>query len=124
MRSYAPSQFSNACIFYRCMLHIASTTTTYAATLSPNTNTKMSSPSKLPAWPLTNMGNAEFTATDNAFVGENTVIGEYIYCEGFNGCIIHTCHVPFSLLHLFSYICMTNLFTTYAQCRFLDHKVH
>eukprot|EP00985_Skeletonema_marinoi_P006936 scaffold3030_cov106-Skeletonema_marinoi.AAC.4 len=34
----------------------------------------MSPPSKLPAWPLTNMGNAEFTATNEAFVGEHTVI--------------------------------------------------
>jgi hypothetical protein len=84
--SYAPSQFCNACSLLSLLL--LQQATTDAATLSPNTNTKMSSPSKLPAWPLTNMGNAEFTATDNAFVGENTVIGEYIYCEGFNGCII------------------------------------
>jgi len=38
----------------------------------------MSSPSKLPAWPLTNMGNAEFTATNEAFVGEHTVIGKFV----------------------------------------------
>ena len=64
---------------------------------------KMSSPSKLPAWPLTNMGTAEFTTTDNAFVGENTVIGEYIYSEGFNGCIHMSCTVLI-LFHLFSCI--------------------
>ena len=102
---------------YRCMLHYCYyQATTYAAKLS-NTNTKMSSPSKLPAWPLTNMGNAEFTATDNAFVGENTVIGEYIYCEGFNGCIIT--HVMYRS-HCFIY----SHDDIYAQCRFLDHKVH
>lgn len=39
-------------------------------------NNTMSPPSKLPAWPLTNMGNAEFTATNEAFVGEHTVIGK------------------------------------------------
>lgn len=33
----------------------------------------------LPDLPLTNLGNAEFTATRTAFAGENTVIGELHY---------------------------------------------
>lgn len=86
--SSPPSQAIECSSYYRCRLQF---THCYAATLSP---TKMSSPSKLPAWPLTNMGTAEFTATDNAFVGENTVIGEYIYCEGCNGCKV-TYHVMY-----------------------------
>jgi len=30
----------------------------------------------LPDLPLTNLGNAEYTATKSAFTGEHTVIGE------------------------------------------------
>lgn len=42
---------------------------------TPKTRTMTGSPN-LPDLPLTNLGNAEFTATKAAFSGENTVIGE------------------------------------------------
>ncbi len=41
-----------------------------------HTNTMTGSSPNLPDLPITNLGNAEFTATKAAFTGENTVIGK------------------------------------------------